>query len=111
MPVKKRVFNEAKAIKQLEAKGFDKVGQEYEGEYLGTKETQITDSEGTRDATIILLKPDEGDRFGVWANAILTDMVAAVQPGTYIKIRHTKVSPPKGENRSGTKLFTIIPAE
>ena len=98
-------------ITQAEGHGFDKPGDAYEGTFESIKTVQITDpKEGKRSADLIMLAPDEGPRFGVWANAVLRDLMAEVQPGAYVRITHTGVGPKKGKN-SPTKLFKIEVAE
>ncbi len=105
-----------KSIKQAAAFGFDKVGVSYEGTFTGTKVAKITDTEGTREATLISLTPDagegpsKGEAFGVWANAVLADLIAAVPVGSYVKITHTGTGKAKGK-RSPAKMFEIAVAE
>jgi hypothetical protein len=93
-------------VKQLEAHGFEQVGAAYQGTFVGLKQTTITDKDGTREATIIQLQPDEGDKFGVWANPILVELIGEIQVGQYVEIKHTGVGPAKGK-KSGAKLFVI----
>jgi hypothetical protein len=99
----------AAQIKQTAAFGFEKIGDAFAGTYLGTKQTQIADSSapgGMRDATLILLQPDKGDKIGVWSNKVLDDLMAEVSTGTFVKIEHTKIGAARGK-KQGAKLFEI----
>lgn len=100
----------AGTIKQTEAKGFEKVGDAYAGTFRGVKTATITDKDGTREASLILLDPDTGDRFGVWSNKVLDDMMTDVPVGTFIVIKHTAVGKAKGK-RQGAKLFEVTKYE
>jgi hypothetical protein len=101
----KRTFT--KTLKQAEGKGFDKIGDAYEGTFAGVKHVSLTEANGQkRDASLIMLSPDEGEPFGVWANAVLLDLISQVEPGAYVKIVHHALGPKKGKN-SPTKLFQV----
>lgn len=94
-------------ISQAQGFGFEKVGDSYEGTFTGIKTVQIQDAkDGARSADLIMLQPDEGERFGVWSNKILSDLIAEVKPGTYVRITHTALGPKKGKN-SPAKLFEV----
>jgi hypothetical protein len=99
----------AGTVKQTQAFGFDKVGDAFAGTYVGTKLTQIADSQapgGMRDASLIVLQPDNGDKYGVWSNKVLDDLMAEISVGTFVKITHTEVGKAKGK-KQGAKLFEI----
>lgn len=99
-------------IRQAKGYGFEKVGTAYEGTFTSTKIAQITDKDGSRDALLIMLTPDAGEGpdkgqpFGVWANAILADLISQVPTGRYVRIVHTGVGPAKGKH-SPAKLFEV----
>lgn len=105
-----RTFNKQNTIKQVEVKGFEKIGDSAEGTFLGTKLAKITDKDGEREATMIVLQPDNGDKFAVWGNAVLEDMIQQVEPGKYVRIRHTSIGKAKGK-KQGAKLFEIDVAD
>jgi hypothetical protein len=100
---------QGQTIRQIDAKGFEKIGDKYEGTFQGTKIAKVSDpkkAEGFREGTIIRLKPDTGDEFGVWSNVVLDEMIQQVEVGTYIRIRHTGLGK-KSAGKQGAKLFEI----
>lgn len=101
----------SRKVTQAQGHGFDAIGDSYEGTYTGVKDVQLRDEKGAqRTGSLVMLTPDDGDRFGVWANPVLLDLLTDVQIGSYVRITHTGVGPKKGK-RSPVKLFEIEIAE
>ena len=98
-------------LKQAEGKGFEKVGDSYEGTYKGVKVVKLTDNKGQRDAHLIMLTPDEGDAFGVWANAVLADLIMQVDPEKYVRITYIGDGPKRNPKQSPAKLFKVEVAD
>lgn len=105
-------------IEQVEGKGFEKVGDSYEGTLRGTKVVKITDKDGDRDAHLYTLEPDPDEKtgevqkaFGVWGSPLLDDLMSQVEEGTYIRITMTGLRPPKRRGFSPMKIFMVEPAE
>lgn len=96
-------------VKQVEAKGFDKPGDMFEGTYLGVKSTFLNDPKapnGKREAKLYSLAPDEGERYAVWGSTQLDDLMTQVQVGTYVKITF-KETLKAGKGRQPMKVFEI----
>jgi hypothetical protein len=96
-------------VKQVEGKGFDKVGDSYEGVYRSRKKVTINERGGSRESTLHTLEPDEGDAFGVWGNTLLDDLLSQVAFGTYVKVTLTelRVQDGKPKTYSPLKVFKV----